>query len=82
MSNFIYKNLPFVTHISFMGLEDTDYSIKSHKQVWINPIDFQLQLEKAVINLATWGLDVSIFNLPLYLCLYMNLPVNQFRTGK
>ncbi|MBB4036861.1 His-Xaa-Ser system radical SAM maturase HxsC [Dysgonomonas hofstadii] len=65
LSNFIYKNLPFVTHISFMGLEDTGYSIKNHERVWIAPIDFQVQLEKAVINLATWGLDVSVFNLPL-----------------
>lgn len=65
LSNFIYKNLPFVTHISFMGLEDTGYSIKNHERVWIDPIDFQVQLEKAVISLATWGLDVSIFNLPL-----------------
>lgn len=28
ISNFIYKNLPFVDYISFMGLEDTGYSVK------------------------------------------------------
>lgn len=64
LSNFIYKNLPFVRYISFMGLEDTGYTIKNHHKVWIEPQDYQLQLEKAVLNLATWGMNVSVFNLP------------------
>lgn len=64
LSNFIYKNLPFVSYISFMGLEDTGYTIKHHNKVWVEPQEYQRQLEKAVINLATWGLDVSVFNLP------------------
>ena len=35
-----------------MGLEDTGYSIKNHNKVWIDPIDYQKELEKAVVNLA------------------------------
>lgn len=64
ISNFIYKNLPFVDYISFMGLEDTGYSVKNHSQVWIDPVLYQDQLEEAVLNLAGWGMNVSIFNLP------------------
>lgn len=64
ISHFIYKNLPFVKYISFMGLEDTGYAIKYHDEVWIDPIEYQNELEKAVIDLATWGMNVSIFNLP------------------
>lgn len=64
ISNFIYKNLPFVDYISFMGLEDIGYSVKNHSQVWIDPVLYQNQLEDAVLNLATWGMNVSIFNLP------------------
>ena len=67
LSHFIYKNLPFVKYISFMGLEDIGYSIKNHKEIWIDPINYQDELERAVINLATWGMEVSIFNLPLCL---------------
>ena len=67
LSEFIWKNLPFVTYISFMGLEDTGYSIKNHNKIWIDPINYQTELEKAVINLAEWKLDVSIFNIPLCL---------------
>ena len=64
LSDFIYKNLPFVRYISFMGLEDTGYTIKNHKKVWIEPQKYKVQLEKAILNLATWGLNVSVFNLP------------------
>jgi len=64
ISNFIYKNLPFVRCVSFMSLEDTGYAVKNHKKVWVNPDEYQIQLEKAVLDLATWGLDVSVFNLP------------------
>lgn len=67
LSEFIWRNLPFVAYISFMGLEDTGYSIKNHNKIWIDPIDYQAELEIAIINLAGWGLDVSIFNLPLCL---------------
>ena len=67
LSEFIWKNLPFVAFVSFMGLEDTGYSIKNHDKVWIDPIDYQVELEKAVINLAEWNIDVSIFNIPLCL---------------
>ncbi|WP_278424048.1 His-Xaa-Ser system radical SAM maturase HxsC [Bacteroides clarus] len=64
LSEFIWRNLPFVTYISFMGLEDTGYSIKNHDKIWIDPIDYQIELEKAVTSLAEWYLDVSIFNIP------------------
>jgi His-Xaa-Ser system radical SAM maturase HxsC len=64
MSTFLYKNLPFVKYISFMGLEDTGYSIKNHDIIWIDPADYQNELEEAVVGLADWGMNVSIFNLP------------------
>lgn len=67
LSEFIWRNLPFVASISFMGLEDTGYSIKNHNKIWIDPIDYLVEIEKAVINLAEWNLDVSIFNIPLCL---------------
>ncbi|WP_287626395.1 His-Xaa-Ser system radical SAM maturase HxsC [Parabacteroides sp.] len=67
LSEFIWRNLPFVASISFMGLGDTGYSIKNHNKIWIDPIDYLVEIEKAVINLAEWNLDVSIFNIPLCL---------------
>jgi len=64
MATFIYKNLPFVKYISFIGLEDTGYSIINHNRIWVDPTDYQNELEKAVIGLSEWGMNVSIFNLP------------------
>lgn len=74
ISNFIYKNLPFVSCISFMGLEATGYAVKNYEKVWINSDEYQVQLEKAVLNLATWGMNVSVFNLP-HCCLPESLYV-------
>ena len=65
LSNFIYKNLPFVQYVSFMGLEDTGYAIKNEQKIWVEPREYVGQLEDAVLNLATWGMNVSVFNLPL-----------------
>lgn len=64
MANFIYRNLPFVRYISLMGLEYTGFTIKNHDIVWIDPLEYQNELEKATLELARWGLNVSIFNLP------------------
>jgi His-Xaa-Ser system radical SAM maturase HxsC len=64
MASYIYRNLPFVRYISFMGLEYTGYSIKNHDLIWIDPVAYQNELEEVVLDLATWGMNVSIFNLP------------------
>lgn len=63
MPNFIYCNLPFVEYISLMGLEYTGYTIKNHNAVWIDPLDYQSELEIAVKELNNWQMNVSVFNL-------------------
>jgi len=67
LSNYIYKNLPFVTCASFMAMEYIGLAVENTKQVWIEPIEYMPNLERAIINLNSWGIDVSIFNLPLCL---------------
>ena len=62
--NFIYRNLPFVEYISLMGLEYTGYTIKNNRDIWIEPHEYAEELETAVLGLAQWGMNVSIFNLP------------------
>ncbi len=64
LSKFIYKNLPFVKSVAFMGMEYTGYAVKHHQCIWIDPIEYQNKLEEAVIGLSTWGMNVFIFNLP------------------
>jgi His-Xaa-Ser system radical SAM maturase HxsC len=67
ISEYIFKNLPFVYHVAFMGLEYTGLVPKNSKEIWIDPIDYKDELKKSVLNLASWGMNVSIFNLPLCL---------------
>lgn len=64
MAEFIYRNLPFMSYISFMGLEYTGYTVKNRNSVWIEPAEYQSELETAVSNLAGWDMNVSVFNLP------------------
>lgn len=67
MADFIWRNLPFVSYISLMGLEDIGYARKNRKQIWIDPTTYSQELEKAVFSLHEWDMNVSIFNIPLCL---------------
>lgn len=67
MARFISKNLAFVSTVAFMAMEDIGYTIKNRDLVWIEPQDYILQLQQAVIYLSQLEFDVSLFNLPLCL---------------
>jgi His-Xaa-Ser system radical SAM maturase HxsC len=58
------RNLPFVDHIALMGLENTGFAIANDHLLWIDPVDYALELEAGVEILAAAGLRVSIYNLP------------------
>jgi His-Xaa-Ser system radical SAM maturase HxsC len=65
LAEFIYRNLPFVGHIALMGLENMGYVKKNWDELWIDPLDYQDQLEEAVKHLHYRGMAVSIYNHPL-----------------
>lgn len=67
MANFIFKNLPFVEFVSFISMEYLGNAVKCTNTIWIEPIDYISELEEAVLDLSTWGLNVSIMNIPLCL---------------
>jgi hypothetical protein len=50
-----------------MAMEYTGFVPRNNNKIWIDPIDYSIELENAVTNLASWGMNVSIFNLPLCL---------------
>lgn len=75
ISEFIFKNLPFVSWVAFMAMEDTGYCIKNRDLIWCEPMEYANELEKAVMNLSSWNIDVSIYNIPL--CL-LNESIKQF----
>jgi His-Xaa-Ser system radical SAM maturase HxsC len=67
LSDYIFKNLSFVSCVSFMAMEYIGLTIKNSQQVWIEPTEFVPNLKEATLNLNSWNIDVSIFNLPLCL---------------
>lgn len=65
LAHFIFRNLPFASHIALMGIENTGLAKKNYEELWIDPADYQEQLNLAAWFLDIRGLTVSIYNLPL-----------------
>lgn len=67
LAEFIYRNLTFSVHVAFMGMECTGLADENHDLVWIDPVDYMPELERAVYHLHQRAMNVSIYNLPLCL---------------
>lgn len=65
LAKFIYRNCPFAEHVALMGLELMGYTRPNLQLLWIDPVDYQEQLEQAVQYLSWAGMNVSIYNHPL-----------------
>jgi His-Xaa-Ser system radical SAM maturase HxsC len=84
LAQFIYRNCPFAEHVAIMGLELMGYTKTNLKQLWIDPVDYQSQLEEAVRFLAAVGMNVSIYNhqlcvLPRSLWPYSKKSISDFK---
>lgn len=62
LAEYIYRNLTFVEHVALMGLENIGYAPRNMDKLWIDPHDYQDQLESAVEILSTRMMNVSIYN--------------------
>lgn len=62
LAKYIYKNLPFVEHVAFMGLEYIGYTPHNIDKLWIDPFEYNNDLEEAVEYLSSFGMNVSIYN--------------------
>lgn len=67
LAKFIYKNLPFVEHVAFMGLEHQGYTPYNIDKLWIDPVEYMQELSEAVNLLSDHGMRVSIYNSQLCL---------------
>jgi len=67
LSEFIYSNFPFVYHVAFMQMEPMGYAKDNLTDLWIDPVDYNKELEEAVINLHYRDMQVSIYNTQLCL---------------
>lgn len=62
LAEFIYRNLTFASHVTFMGLEMMGFAIPNLDSLWIDPWDYRVQLETATLFLAERGMNVSVYN--------------------
>jgi His-Xaa-Ser system radical SAM maturase HxsC len=62
LAEYIYRNLTFAEHIALMGLENVGYAPRNMDMLWVDPFDYQDELESAVEILSTRGMNVSIYN--------------------
>ena len=65
LAEYICRNLTFVDHVAFMGMEHIGYAPRNMKELWIDPVDYQEQLEMSIATLARFGIEVRIYNLQL-----------------
>lgn len=63
-SHYIYRNLPFVYHVAFMGMEHMGFVKKNKELLWISPVEYQGSLLAAIRYLFLRGVNCSIYNLP------------------
>ena len=67
LARFIARNLLFVDHVAFMGLEITGFTRANLDRLWIDPVEYQRQLLDAVTILDDFGIRTSIYNSQLCL---------------
>lgn len=65
LSEFIYTNFPFVYHVAFMQMEPMGHAKDNLKDLWIDPLDYNDEIEKAVKNFYYREMQVSIYNTQL-----------------
>lgn len=62
---FIFRNLPFVRHVAFMGLEPMGYARGRWDELWTDPVDYRDDLVDAIYYLVNRGIATSVYNLPI-----------------
>ncbi len=65
LARFIYRTLPFVVHVAFMGLEPMGFAKLNAAELTMDPLDYGDALAAACYHLANRGIAVSIYNLPM-----------------
>lgn len=67
ISQFIYRNFPFVYHIAFMGMEVTGHAFDNIDDINIEPSLYNDNLLHAVQFLHQRDMHVSVYNIPFCL---------------
>lgn len=66
-AEFVWRSLPFVKHVAFMGLEPMGFAKLNRAELYVDPLDYRDALERAAWFLTDRGIPTSIYNTPLCL---------------
>lgn len=64
-AEYIYRNFPFVSQVAFMQMEMMGLALNNQNEVWIDPYEYQSELEQAVLHLANRKMNPLVFNAQL-----------------
>jgi His-Xaa-Ser system radical SAM maturase HxsC len=62
LARFIARNLQFVDQVVLMGLEMTGFTKANLSELWIDPIEYQVELAEAVRTLSASRIRAAIYN--------------------
>ncbi|QKE39977.1 MAG: His-Xaa-Ser system radical SAM maturase HxsC [Ferrovum myxofaciens] len=62
LCEFLARNLLFVDHVALMGLEMTGFTRANLDKLWIDPYEYKDALSRAVEILASYGMNISVYN--------------------
>lgn len=65
LAEFIYRNFPFVTQVAFMQMETIGLAEDNIQKLWIDPYDYNKELEEAIMLLSSHGINAFIYNAQL-----------------
>jgi His-Xaa-Ser system radical SAM maturase HxsC len=61
-ARFVARNLVFIDHVALMGLELMGFARTNLDTLWIDPLDYQLELVEAATILERAQMKVSVYN--------------------
>lgn len=64
----MYRYFPFCAHYALMSMEVCGTANVNVDSVYIDPVEYKLEMRKAALALHKRGLHVSVYNTPLCLC--------------
>lgn len=62
LAEYLYRNLTFASHVTFMGLELMGFAVPNLDMLWVDPWDYKEKLSEAVLFLGARGVPVSVYN--------------------
>lgn len=65
LADYIYRNFPFVSQVAFLQMETTGLASQNLEDLWIDPFDYNIELEHAVFLLKNRGINPLIYNAQL-----------------